>query len=232
MNIIKNAFSSFFTETKNAEPQASFNVNAGAEKATTNSFLSLAKNRRTIYALGKALPLPETEIIETIKEAVRQAPSAFNSQSSRILILLGQEHNRFWELTREQLRKIVPAENFQGTSDKIDGFASAAGSVLFFEDQQVVKGLQEQFPSYANNFPVWSEHSTGIAQYAVWLALAEKGIGANLQHYNPLVDADVQRTWHVPESWKLRGHMNFGSISAPAGEKSYMDDNARFIIAR
>lgn len=198
----------------------------------SDNFIALAKQRRTIYALGKELPVAEDIVIETIKEAIRQAPSAFNSQSSRALILLGKEHNKFWELTREQLRKIVPEENFQGTSKKIDGFAAAAGSVLFFEDQDVVKTLQEQFAAYADNFPVWSEHSTGIAQYAVWLALAEKGIGANLQHYNPLVDVDVQRSWDIPENWKLRAHMNFGSIVAPAGEKAFMDDDKRFVVAR
>ena len=198
----------------------------------SDNFLSLAKKRRTIYALGSDIQVSDEEIIKTIKEAVKQAPSAFNSQSSRIVILLGNEHKRFWELTREQLRKLVPAEKFQGTSDKLDGFATAAGSVLFFEDQEVVKTLQEQYPSYADNFPVWSEHSTGIAQYAVWLALAEKSIGANLQHYNPLIDEDVRTTWNVPASWKLRGHLNFGSIVSPAGEKTYIDDDKRFIIAK
>ncbi len=198
----------------------------------SEDFLSLAKQRRTIYALGKTLPIAEDQVINLIKEAVKQAPSAFNSQSSRILILLGEEHNKLWELTREQLRKRVPAENFQATSDKIDGFAAAAGSVLFFEDQEVVKTLQAQFAAYAEHFPAWSEHSTGIAQYAVWVALAEQGIGANLQHYNPLIDEDVQRTWNVPASWKLRGQLNFGAINAPAGEKTYIDDDKRFIIAK
>ncbi|WLI76793.1 nitroreductase family protein [Kosakonia sp. H02] len=198
----------------------------------SDNFLALAKQRRTIYALGKNLPVAEDIVIETIKEAIRQAPSAFNSQSSRALILLGKEHEQFWELTRAQLKKIVPEENFHATSQKVDGFAAAAGSVLFFEDQDVVTRLQEQFAAYADNFPVWSEHSSGIAQYAVWLALAEKGIGANLQHYNPLVDADVQRTWNIPPSWKLRAHMNFGSIGAPAGDKAFMEDEKRFVIAR
>ncbi|WP_241627453.1 nitroreductase family protein [Rosenbergiella epipactidis] len=198
----------------------------------SDQFLSLAETRRSIYALGKEIPLSENEVIHLIKQAVKLAPSAFNSQSSRILILLGNEHIKFWELTRTQLKKIVPAEKFQGTSDKLDSFSNAAGSVLFFEDQEVVKTLQEQFPSYADNFPVWSEHSTGIAQYAVWLALAEKGIGANLQHYNPIVDEDVKTEWKVPSSWTLRAQMNFGSILQPAGEKTYIDDNERFIIAQ
>ncbi|SCB79555.1 hypothetical protein GA0061071_101494 [Kosakonia oryzendophytica] len=227
MNPLQKIFSALFPQATPATVEQS---TSGA--AMSDNFIALAKQRRTIYALGKNLPVAEDVVIETIKEAIRQAPSAFNSQSSRALILLGNEHVQFWELTREQLRKIVPAENFHATSEKIDGFAAAAGSVLFFEDQNVVKGLQEQFAAYADNFPVWSEHSTGIAQYAVWLALTEKGIGANLQHYNPLVDADVQRTWNIPENWKLRGHMNFGSIVAPAGEKAFMDDDKRFVVAR
>ncbi len=195
-------------------------------------FLPLATRRRTIYALGNELPVSENDLIEIIKNAVKQAPSAFNSQTSRVLILLGSQHQRFWELTREQLRKIVPEANFAGTSAKIDGFAAAAGSALFFEDQTVVKNLQQQFASYAEHFPVWSEQASGIAQYAVWLALSEKGIGANLQHYNPLIDEDVRREWHIPASWTLRAQMNFGAILAPAGEKTYMDDDQRFIIAR
>lgn len=200
----------------------------------SGTFASLAEKRRTSYTLGKTLPVSGDAVIEIIKEAIRQAPSAFNSQSSRALILLGKQHEKFWELTREQLRKLVPADKFQPTSDKIDGFAAAAGSVLFFEDQDVVKGLQESFPSYADNFPVWSEHSTGIAQYAVWLALAEKGLGVNLQHYNPLVDADVQAEWNVPASWKLRAQLNFGSIPAgtQASDKSFIENDSRFIIAQ
>ena len=197
-------------------------------------FAALAKKRRTVYTLGKTLPVSDDTVIETIEEAIRQAPSAFNSQTSRALILLGKEHEKFWELTRAQLKKLVPADKFQPTSDKIDGFAAAAGSVLFFEDQDVVKSLQEKFPLYADNFPVWSEHSTGIAQYAVWLALTEIGIGANLQHYNPLVDSDVQAEWGIPANWKLRAQMNFGSIPSAfqAAEKGFIENDVRFIVAK
>ncbi|KGD75128.1 nitroreductase [Tatumella morbirosei] len=198
----------------------------------SQGFNELSAKRRTIYALGPDLPLTDDEVISLIQTAIKNAPSAFNSQSSRALILLGDQHKTFWSLTKEQLRKHVPAEAFEATDKKINGFAAAAGSVLFFEDKDVVTGLQQKFAAYADNFPVWSEHSTGIAQYAVWLALAEQGIGANLQHYNPLVDEDVRNTWNVPASWKLRAQLNFGSVEAPAGEKTYIADNERFIIAR
>ncbi|MFX3806058.1 nitroreductase, partial [Streptococcus suis] len=82
------------------------------------------------------------------------------------------------------LRKIVPEAAFEGTNTKINSFAAGYGTVLFYEDQDVVKSLQEQFALYADNFPVWSEHSSAIAQFAVWTALSEQNIGASLQHYN------------------------------------------------
>ncbi|XTZ39151.1 nitroreductase family protein [Salmonella enterica] len=196
------------------------------------NFLALARIRRSIYTLGKTLPAGEEEVVEIIKESIRLAPSAFNSQSSRALILLGDEHERFWELVREQLRKVIPTESFHATSDKLDGFSNAAGSVLFFEDQQVISALQKQYIAYADNFPIWSEQSSGIAQHAVWLALAERGIGANLQHYNPLIDGDIRQRWDIPESWKLCAEMNFGGIVSPVSEKTFIDDEKRFIVAR
>ena len=107
---------------------------------------------------------------------------------------------------------------------------AGAGTVLFFEDQDVVKSLQEQFPLYADAFPAFSEQSGGMAQFAVWTALAEHGIGASLQHYAPLVDEAVQKEWHVPKSWKLRAQMPFGSNEQPFPEKSFMNDNDRFKV--
>ena len=192
------------------------------------SFLNQIKQRRTIYAIGRDLSLDQAKIEEIIKDAIKHSPSSFNSQSSRAVILFGDSHVKFWTIVLETLRKIVPAEAFEGTSGKINSFIAGAGSVLFYEDLSVIKALQEQFPLYADNFPVWSEHSTGIAQFATWTALAEAGIGASLQHYNPIVDEEVAATFDVPADWKLRAQLVFGSIEAPAGEKTFMDDAARF----
>ena len=196
----------------------------------TKQYLAAIKKRRSQYALGKDLPLAEQEVTELIKEAMRQAPSAFNSQSSRAVILHGAQHEKFWDIVRNELQKIVPAENFTPTEAKINSFAAGAGTVLFYEDQDVVKGLQENFALYADNFPIWSEHSTGIAQFAVWTALAEANIGASLQHYNPLPDAAVAAEWKLPASWKLRAQMPFGSHQGKFSEKEFMADEDRFIV--
>ncbi|WP_171458682.1 nitroreductase family protein [Acinetobacter sp. ANC 4216] len=192
------------------------------------SFLAHMKQRRTIYAIGQNVPITADQIEEVIKEAVRNSPSAFNSQTSRVVTLYGDSHAKFWNIVRETLRKLVPEEAFENTNAKINGFAAGYGTVLFYEDQDVVKSLQEQFPLYAEHFPAWSEHSTGIAQFAVWSSLAEQHIGASLQHYNPVIDDEVAATFDIPKNWKLRAELVFGSIEAPAGEKTFLDDSIRF----
>ncbi|WP_124058097.1 nitroreductase family protein [Vaginisenegalia massiliensis] len=195
-----------------------------------SNYIKQLQERRSIYALGQNVSLTQNQIENLIKEAVKASPSAFNSQSSRVVILFGQAKDQFWnEITLGALEKVTPAEAFEATKAKIASFAAGIGTVLFFEDQDVVKGLQEQFPLYADNFPIWSEHSTGIAQHSVWTALANENIGASLQHYNPLVDQGVAEVFNIPSSWILRAQMPFGSIEAPAGEKTYMDDSQRFM---
>ena len=192
------------------------------------SFLKYIEKRRSIYAIGQNLTETPEQIESIIREAVRLSPSSFNSQTSRVVTLFGASHQKFWDIVRDTLRKIVPADAFEGTNAKINSFAAGYGTVLFYEDQDVVKGLQEQFALYAENFPVWSEHSTAIAQFAVWTALAEHNIGASLQHYNPIIDEEVAQTFDVPAHWKLRAQLVFGSIEAAAGEKTFMDDEVRF----
>jgi len=192
------------------------------------AFLDHIKKRRSIYAIGKNISLDQAEIEHIIKEAVKHSPSSFNSQSSRVVILFGQSHDTFWHIVRETLRDLVSADAFEATNSKIDGFAAGYGTALFYEDQNVIKGMQEKFALYADNFPIWSEHASGIAQFATWTALAEHNIGASLQHYNPIIDEEVAQTFSIPSNWKLRAQLVFGSIEAPPGEKTFMDDAERF----
>ena len=49
------------------------------------SFLDHMKQRRSIYSIGKNVPLAQEKIEEIIKDAVRNSPSAFNSQKSQMV---------------------------------------------------------------------------------------------------------------------------------------------------
>jgi predicted oxidoreductase (fatty acid repression mutant protein) len=102
--------------------------------------------------------------------------------------------------------------------------------ILFFEDQDAVKSLQAKFPAYAERFGPWATQSIGMLEFVMWTALEAEGLGANLQHYNPLIDADVASTWKIPESWTLNAQMVFGSRNGPAGEKEFSPIEDRFKV--
>ncbi|CAM3437817.1 hypothetical protein GCM10016272_03850 [Psychrobacter glaciei] len=182
----------------------------------------LAEKRRSIYALSNQLPVSNDDVVKLVEHAILHTPSAFNSQSARIVVLFGDEHNKLWNMTEEMLRAIVgDEEKFKGTRDKIAGFKAGAGTVLFFEDKGVVRNMQEAAPLYADKFPIWSHQTSAMHQYVIWTALASLDIGANLQHYNPVIDQKVAEEWSISEDWELNAQMVFGAIEQPAGDKAF-----------
>ncbi|MGQ8975818.1 nitroreductase family protein [Acinetobacter schindleri] len=197
----------------------------------SNQFLDLITKRRTIYAIGKNVTQSPEFLTDLIQNAIKQSPSSFNSQSSRALILFNGEHEKFWSFVAEKLKSYAKDEESAAkTSAKMGTFVAGLGTVLFFEDLDVVKSLQDQFPSYADNFPIWAEHSTAIAQFATWTALHTEGLGASLQHYNPIVDEKVHAEWDIPANWQLRAQLVFGSVEGEARAKDFMADQDRFKV--
>lgn len=196
----------------------------------SNDFYDILMKRRSVYGLDDKVELSEPEIIELVNHAVKYCPSAFNSQSSRVLVLFNDHHRKFWDLTAAELKKVTPPDRFPATAEKIKAFAAARGTVLFFEDENIVKGLQKSFPLYKDKFPVWSEQADGILAFAVWCLFAENNIGASLQHYNPLVDGFVRTEWQIPENWKLIAQMPFGRKIAEPGSKEILPLEPRIKI--
>lgn len=197
-----------------------------------SNFLENLENRRSIYALGRNVNLSEDEITAIIKKAVKLSPTAFNSQTPRVAILFGDAHEKIWEFTEAALKPLTPAEAFPNTQKKLEGFKNGFATVLFFIDTDTVTNLQDQFALYKDNFPVWAEQENGIATANVWTALAEAGIGANLQHYNPVIDEAVFKEWNFPAQWQLRSQLVIGSKEAEAGEKDFIDDETRFRVIK
>ena len=152
----------------------------------SKNFLTAIADRRSIYGISKESPISDDRIKEIIDHAVKYTPSAFNSQSARVVLLLGSQHDKLWDITKEALRKVVPAENFAPTEEKINSFKSGYGTILYFEESSIIESLQQQFALYKDNFPVWAQQSNGMLQFAIWTALEMEGLGASLQHYNEL----------------------------------------------
>ena len=101
-------------------------------------FQEAVTNRRTNYALGKEIKVLPSQIIAAVEKMTHEVPSSFNMQSARVVVAMGEHHEKIWHITKETLRKIVPAEKFAPTEAKLDGFAAAYGTVLFFDEIKTI----------------------------------------------------------------------------------------------
>lgn len=188
------------------------------------------EHRRSYYNITNSSPISDVEIEDILNFAITNTPSAFNSQSTRIVLLLGQNHKKFWDITKESLRKVVPESVFATTEIRINAFAVGYGTILYYEDQNVIKSLQSNFNLYASNFPTWSEQTSAMHQLTIWTMLEEKGLGASLQHYNSLINEEVSKEWSLPDSWKLIAQMPFGAPTAEPDKKSIQPISERLFI--
>lgn len=194
------------------------------------TFIDQLKKRRNVSDLGNKIRFSQTYLTELIQESVRSCPSAYHSQSTRVVILYGNSHKKFWDIVREMQRKIVPAHIFEGIELKMDQCIKAYGTVLFYEDQKTIQYLQKKRPFDAKELPIWSEQTSGMAQFAVWTALADSDIGASLQHYNPIIDEEIAKSFGIDENWKLRAQLVFGSIEQKIVEKPHIDYAQQFKV--
>ncbi len=195
-------------------------------------FWAAVAERRSFYSINKEVHVSQERIEKIIEKAILHTPSAFHSQSARIVLLLGDQHGRFWNMVKEALRKIVSQDQFGDTDKKIDSFNQGYGTILFFEDLNVVDDLQRQYTRYADNFPIWSQQSNGMHQFVIWTALCSEGLGASLQHYTELIEEDTKREWDLPKNWTLIAQMPFGNPAGAPGPKGFAPLEGRIVIKK
>ena len=75
-------------------------------------FFSAIEDRRSYYSLSKEHVVPDKRIKEVIDHAVQYSPSAYNSQSARVIVLTGQSHDQLWDITKETLKKAADGKDF------------------------------------------------------------------------------------------------------------------------
>ncbi len=183
----------------------------------TKDFLDALKLRRSKYDISKESALSKAELEVMLKDIMELMPSPFDNRSARAVLLFDSANQKFWNIVLESLRRRSKnPEKFHATEKKIADFAAGFGTVLFFDDTAVVEASAKQFPSYAENFKIWAQHANGMLQFAMWTSLANSGLGASLQHYNPIIDDEVKSAFSLPQSWSLIAQMPFGkSLSVP-----------------
>ncbi|MDL2214189.1 nitroreductase family protein [Clostridia bacterium OttesenSCG-928-O13] len=196
-----------------------------------SGFMDALLKRRSVYGISSENTLPDDELKALLGDIIKNLPTAYNMQGTRMVLLLGQNHLDFWnDIVLETLRGKTTPDKFPRTQSKIAGFAAGHGTILYFNDEDVTKQFMEENKNYAENFPPWVLQHNGMLQVSVWMVLAEAGMGASLQHYNPIIDEQVKARWKLPENWKLLAQMPFGKTVTPAGEKTFVPLEERFKI--
>lgn len=187
--------------------------------AMASQYLKNIANRRTIYALSKESTISNARIQEILTETIKHSPSSFNNQAGRAVLLVGDHHDKLWNLADTTVKTKLGEQAYAGLKPRIDGFRNGYGTIMFFEDAEAMKPFKEKHPEMP--FDQWSEHAQGMLQVHTWDALELEGLGANLQHYNFLpgfTDA-VRKEWNLSDAWDLKAQMVFGKPAAPPGEK-------------
>lgn len=195
-------------------------------------FLQALKNRRSIYNLGTNVNLSNEEITSIISDCLKHSPSAFNYPTTNVIIAFGEKHQQIWQITTDILKEKLAKkeETFAVAQNKINKFKAGVGTILFFEDTEIINELKETYAMYAENFSTWSNQANGMLQNNIWTALSQANIGANLQHYNPLIDDKIKELFSIPDTWKLTAQMPFGSIESQPNEKYIEDISTRLKV--
>ena len=181
------------------------------------------EERRTYYNINKEIPVEEDKVFDLIKKATELVPDAFNMKSSRVIVVTKEEQDQLWDNIYDIFEGKVPRE-------KIDSFKNGYGTILYFFDKNVVENFQEQFPSYKDKFPIWALQSSAMLQLSIWTGLKELGIGASLQHYDPVIDNMVKNMFNIPDNYILNAQMPFGGIESYPEEKEKENISERVTI--
>lgn len=199
--------------------------------------------RRSAGALGSRLP-PQSgvtydSIIAVAEEAVKESPTSFNCQETRVITLLGSAHQRYWQ------RVLTSPGTTESEGRRIQSaLLPAMGSLLFFVDGASVQGLCRQFPAYAAELPFYAVQGAAMAIMAAWTAISslDASLGAMTCYYGcgPIaVDAGVKEgelhpgypsDMGVPGSWRPIAELVFGSVEKAACEVAAVEDSHRFML--
>lgn len=189
------------------------------------SIIESIQKRRSYYQINNVLSHSEEELVTMFERVTELVPDAFNMKSSHIVVVFGEKQVLLWDTIYDIFEGIV-------SQAKIDSFKSGAGTILYFYDESVVETMQAQFIDFADNFPGWALQASGMLQFSIWTALRDLGIGASLQHYNPIIDQKIKALFEIPQQYKLIAQMPFGGIISEPDAKEAEDISKRVRILR
>jgi predicted oxidoreductase (fatty acid repression mutant protein) len=77
---------------------------------------------------------------------------------------------------------MLSEEQMKQTQQRLDGFKAGHGTVLFFDDESVIRQQQEAFKLYADNFPVWANQANVSVSHDSNAIFADSGMASRVWH--------------------------------------------------
>lgn len=79
----------------------------------SGDFYSAIEERRSIYGILDEFVISDERIEEVVQFAVANTPTAFNSQTGRIVVLLGNSNKDFWQVIFESIKEGLAEEHIE-----------------------------------------------------------------------------------------------------------------------
>ena len=98
-----------------------------------DSLYTLLNKRRSQYQISAEWVAPQEQVEELIEHILQKAPSAFNSQPVRVVLLTGEQHLAHWQLIEDALIDIIGKERYEEeTAPKLNSaFRSGIATLLY-----------------------------------------------------------------------------------------------------
>lgn len=112
--------------------------------STTTAITDGFKGRRSVYSLTNESTISDDRLEELITEVIKHTPSSFNSQTTRIVVLLKEENQKLWDNGLEVASSQISPELFDKMyKSRLTASRAAYGTVSYPH----AMGLFEQ-PAY------------------------------------------------------------------------------------
>jgi predicted oxidoreductase (fatty acid repression mutant protein) len=180
-------------------------------KSTNNvkKFIDVIKLRHSDYTLTNGTVIPDTKLVKFIKECIYYHPSAFNVQSTRIVLLFDGSCYKLWDHVLNSIPQNFP----ELLVNELKCCRSGHATLLFFDDEEVTENASKQYHMNLDDFKSWALQSMAMLQNVLWNGITYLGYGVNIQHFNRELEEYVRSKFNVPKQWKLLSQLNLGLIS-------------------
>jgi nitroreductase len=192
--------------------------------------MDVIEKRRSNYDLGNNLEISKKDLINLLRKIVYYAPSPFNIQSSKIVLLNKKSHHLLWTTVVEEfLKKNNNGDLLDSDKARIKREEKAYGTILFYKDEQIIENFKKDLEDYEkNNLDEWCTQESAMLQMNIWNELRLRNIGAHIVHFDN-IDEEVSVAFDIDKKYKLVAMIVFGNINQEAAVKPKKDIDKRFI---